>query len=199
MRQYFFLWLIWISPSLSAQELPCAQAASAYQYGARVGEDIVPVKLNKNQYQQIHRLFNTLARKPYRKATLEDFYCKQGERHPEHYTVKSWLEYDYEGLLFIRGESLSSGQSVKQFELLRLKLLADTLLLWGIVGGTGVELIESSNDKLVYREVRRTRKPTGGFTERDVVTEIRLKARGFTIEERFYIKGALYSWRFWRY
>jgi hypothetical protein len=80
-----------------------------------------------------------------------------------------------------------------------LKLLPDALLLWGLNGGTGIDLITLDDRQLVYREVRRTRKAGGGFTERQVVTEISLKGKGFTVEERFYIKAKLYSWRFWRY
>jgi hypothetical protein len=196
----FYLWLMIVTsiPAI-ANEIPCNQAAADYQYGGSVGLPIEPETISSRQYQQIHSLFRSLAKKYYRRGVLEDFYCKKDEKHPETYKVKTDFEYDYEGLLFLRGESLSSTQNIKQFEWLRLKLLPDALLLWGLNAGTDIDLITLDDRHLVYREVRRTRKAGGGFTERQVVTEISLKSKGFTVEERFYIKAKLYSWRLWRY
>lgn len=182
-----------------ASDIPCNQSAADYRYGGSVGLAIEPETITPRQHQLIHSLFRSLAKKYYRRGVLEDFYCKKDEKHPETYKLKTYFKYDYEGLLFLRGESLSSSQSIKQFEWLRLKLLPDALMIWGLNNGTDIDLIVIDNRQLVYREVRRTRKASGGFTERQVVTEIRLEGKGFTVEERFYIKGKLYSWRFWQY
>jgi hypothetical protein len=191
--------MILTSIPVIASDIPCNQVATDYQYGGSIGLPIESGTITPSQYQQIHSLFRSLAKKYYRRGVLEDFYCKKDEKRTESYKVKTRFDYDYEGLLFLRGESLSSSQNIKQFEWLRLKLLPDALLLWGLNGGTGIDLISFDDRQLVYREVRRTRKAGGGFTERQVVTEINLKGKGFTVEERFYIKAKLYSWRFWRY
>ena len=199
-RSSVCLWLV-ISSSIPAiaSDIPCNQAAAVYQYGGSVGLAIEPGTISPRQHQQIHGLFKSLAKKYHRRGVMEDFYCKKDEKRPETYKVKTQFEYDYEGLLFLRGESLSSSQNTKQFEWLRLKLLPDALKIWGLNNGTDIELIALDKRYLVYREVRRTRKASGGFTERQVVTHISLEGKGFTVEERFYIKGRLYSWRFWRY
>lgn len=188
-----------VSTSLLSAELPCEQSAGDYNYGAGVGEVIQPTLLSKSQYQNIQNLFRRISNKRRRHGSMQDFVCSGGEQKTNQYKVSSSQEYDYEGLLVIRGEALSTTNSVKQIGSFRLKLLDDSLQLWGRYGGSDIDLIHSATDQLVYREVRRTRRAGGGFTQRNVVTEIIRKGAAFTIEERIYIGTSLYGWRLWEF
>ena len=191
--------LLLFSHCIAANEPDCDAGASAYSYGFSVDDPVYPRLLDVEEASSIDTLFTFIASKRQRHGRLVEFYCRTGNKVPAEFRVSSSVDFDHEKLLFIRSDATSEGKSASFTENLRLKIDEGYLQLWGLHGGTGIDLIRAEPTLLVYREVRRTRRAGGGFNERQVVTEIERKGDALNLREHIYIKNKLSGWRLWQY
>lgn len=199
MRVLFFSLLLCLSHGVLATQPSCAENSGAYKYGFSVGNELIPRLLEASEVSAIENLFKSIASKSQRHGALTEFYCRGQEKSTSDYRVNTSTNYNYERLLFLRSDVVSRGKSASFVENLRLKIDEGYLQLWGLNGGTGIDLIRATPGLLVYREIRRTRRAGGGFTERQFVNELEYKSGVYSLTQHIYINKGLYGWRLWQY